>query len=137
VHVYNCKGNALEYSSYRAKILLEHVMTIYGWVVEVRVSIAKIVVTQFGFMAAKLTTDATLIARQLQQNCRAKNEEQKPADGKAFDRVVASCKRSQWMWCGVWCGLRSLSEDERSVTGNIPMVTDSPLAFTVYRHLCG
>jgi len=74
VHVYNCKGNALEYSSYRAKILLERVMTIYGWVVEVRVNIAKIVVTQFGFIAAKVTRDATLIARQLQQKCRQRTK---------------------------------------------------------------
>jgi len=126
VHVYNCKGNALEYSSYRAKILLERVMTIYGWVVEVRVSIAKIVVTQFGFMAAKLTRDATLIARQLQQKCRAKNKDL---------RMERRLTEYQWMWCALRseCGWTGSDGEYADTT----MVTDSPLAFTVYRCLCG
>jgi len=85
-------------------------MTIYGWVVEVRVSIAKIVVTQFGFMAAKLTTDATLIARQLQQKCRAKNKDL---------RMERRLTEYQWMWCGVHSGV---SVDERAVTVNMQIL---------------
>ena len=85
------KGDALTCGSYRGIKLLEHAMKVLGRVIEERVrNIVRIENMQFGFMAARSTTNAIFIVRQLQEKYLARNKELWMAFvdlEKAFDRV--------------------------------------------------
>ena len=76
VNVHKGKGDALECGSYRGIKLVEHAMKILERVIERRVrNVVKIDSMQFVFFAAKSTTDAIFIVRQLQEKYLARNKE--------------------------------------------------------------
>ena len=91
IPLYKGKGDALECGKYRGLRLLEHGMKIWERILMRRLGDhIKISAQQFGFAAGKATTDAILIARQMQEKYLQNKKELYHIfvdQEKAFDKV--------------------------------------------------